>query len=592
MLLLLSIIYIVGIGTGVEASVAYPTKKILIMYSYNQDLPFYADFTAGLKQRLEEERTFNVQFFYEYLDMNASVDETFPQAMATVLRQKYQQSPPDSIVVHGMPGIKFLLKYGLEIFGDIPITAVMTRMPNLENQQLPSNYTIYYPTIDVAKTVQMILDLQPQTENLHVIIGQSSSEQYIRNMLPEQLEAFTKSLTITYLDNVTSAELLARTKEVNGSAAILFIDFAQDSQQNRLIPAQVLRSICTQAQVPVFGSYSTHLVDSAVGGYVLNMQKFGLEIGEKTLAVLQGGHTENRLESVEIAHYMADWNVMQRWNMSDRKLPRDTVLLNQPVSVWKSYTWHIFGVILIIVVQAALITRHIRKRKQAEKELARLDQLHLVGEMAAGIGHEIRNPLTTVRGYLQLLGIKKKLPNPETLQIMISELDRANSIITEFLKLAKNKVIQRSLYSLNDLVENLMPILQAEASLRGHELIYIPTATPAVMIDEKEMHQVVLNLVMNGLDAMTTHGILKIQTSAIQNRVMLSVTDQGPGIPDEVANKIGTPFFTTKSTGTGLGLSICFAIAERHGGRLEFITDSNGTTFNFYLPIPKGRNQL
>ncbi|GBG57661.1 ATPase [Sporomusaceae bacterium FL31] len=581
-------VYLFGIAS-VEASSAYPTKKVLIMYSYNQDLPFYADFTAGLKQRLEEERAVNIQFFYEYLDMNASVNETFSQALATVLRQKYQQSPPDSIVIHGMPGIKFLLKYGLEIFGDIPITAVVTRIPNLGNQQLPSNYTVYYPTIDIAKTVQMIIALQPETENLHVIIGESSSEQLVRSMLPEQLEAFSKRLTITYLDNLTAAELLGRIKEIDGSAAILFIDFAQDSQQNRFIPAHVLRSICTQAQVPVFGSYSTHLADAAVGGYVLNMHQFGLEIGEKILAALRGGHTANSLESVEVAHYMADWKVMQRWNMSERKLPSGTVVINQPASVWTSYTWHIFGIILIIVVQAVLISRHMRKRKQAEKELARLDQLHLVGEMAAGIGHEIRNPLTTVRGYLQLLGIKKKLPNPETLQIMISELDRANSIITEFLKLAKNKVIQRSLYSLNDLVENLMPILQAEASLRGHDLIYISTATPAVMIDEKEVHQVVLNLVMNGLDAMTAHGVLKIQTSTVQNRVMLSITDQGPGIPDEVANKIGTPFFTTKANGTGLGLSICFAIAERHGGRLEFITDPNGTTFNFYLPIPKRR---
>lgn len=585
-------IYVFGSSTAsLAASSAYPTKKVLIMYSYNQDLPFYAEFTAGLKQRMVEERAFNVQFFYEYLDMNAAVDETFMQAMATVLRQKYQQSPPDSIVVHGMPGIKFLIKYGLEIFGDIPITAIVTRIPDLEKLQLPANYTVYYPTIDISKTVQMILDLQPDTENLHVIIGQSSSEQLVRNMLPAQLAAFNNRLTITYLDDLTSSELLDRTNKIDGSAAILFVDFVQDSQQNRFIPAHVLRSICAQAQVPVFGTYSTHLVDSAVGGYVLNMHKFGLEIGEKLLEVLRGNHAAKPLESVEIAHYMADWKVMKHWNMNERKLPDGTVIINQPASVWKSYTWHIFGIILIIVMQTALITRHMRKRKQAEKDLARLDQLHLVGEMAAGIGHEIRNPLTTVRGYLQLLGIKKKLPNPETLQIMISELDRANSIITEFLKLAKNKVIQRSPCSLNDLVENLMPILQAEASLRGHELIYIPTATPAVMIDEKEVHQVVLNLVMNGLDAMKTHGVLKIQTSAVQNLVMLSITDQGPGIPDEVADKIGTPFFTTKENGTGLGLSICFAIAERHGGRLEFITDSNGTTFNFYLPIPKGRNQ-
>lgn len=568
------------------ADAAYPSKTVLILYSYNQELPFYAQFTAGLKQGMQLENQMNVQFHYEYLDLNVSTDERFSQALFTVLQQKYRFIRPDSIIVHGMPGVEFLLNYGRSLFDETPVTVVVTRKPDLEELQLPANYTVYYPPIDTMSTAQMILRLQPETQSLYVVTGVSTSERLIRQELPGQLAFLTEQLNINFLDGLPTRELLNRIQHLpRGHSAILFVDFTQDLQGKRYIPAQFLQALCNNSPVPVFSSYSTHLGNAAVGGYMLDMNLFGRQIGREICALFQGQKPTGQLIPIDIAHYMADWRELQRWNMKSFHLPDDTTVINQPVSIWQEYKSHIFAVLLVILAQTVLIGRHMNKRRQAEKELARLDQLHLVGEMAAGIGHEIRNPLTTVRGYLQLLATKKKLPSDETLQLMISELDRANSIITEFLKLAKNKVIQRSLCSINEVVENLLPMLQAEASLRGHELVYLPADTPDVLIDEKEIRQVILNLAINGLDAMKQHGRLEIRTSVVQQFILLSIQDYGTGIPAEIANKIGTPFFTTKEKGTGLGLSICFAIAERHGGKLDFVSDYSGTTFYFYLPI-------
>jgi PAS domain S-box-containing protein len=220
------------------------------------------------------------------------------------------------------------------------------------------------------------------------------------------------------------------------------------------------------------------------------------------------------------------------------------------------------------------------------REMERLDRLSLVGEMAAGIGHEVRNPMTTVRGYLQMFSQKSAFADyRDTLGVMINELDRANEIISEFLSLAKNKMMQLELVSLNSVVESLYPLLQADAFCRGNDLELALQDIPQVTADEKEIRQCLLNLVRNGLDAMPSGGKILIQTSAEDEAIRLSVTDTGPGIPPEILAKLGTPFLTTKENGTGLGLPVCFSIAERHHAALEVDTGIKGTTFSLVFPL-------
>lgn len=218
--------------------------------------------------------------------------------------------------------------------------------------------------------------------------------------------------------------------------------------------------------------------------------------------------------------------------------------------------------------------------KRVEKEMARLDRLDIIGQMAASIGHEVRNPMTTVRGFLQLFGRKGGfLDYREEFSLMISELDRANEIITEFLSLAKNKAICLNKTCLNRLVKAVYPLLKADALEQGHDLELELGEIKDVLLDEKEIRQLILNLVKNGFEAMHLRGHVKIRTYEEGNCIKLAVHDNGSGIPDEVQKQLGTPFITTKDKGTGLGLPVCYRIAERHHARLEFETSPSGTTF-------------
>jgi len=223
----------------------------------------------------------------------------------------------------------------------------------------------------------------------------------------------------------------------------------------------------------------------------------------------------------------------------------------------------------------------ISQRRMFKREMARLDRLNLVGQMAVGIGHEIRNPLTTVRGFLQLLGDKEEFQQfMDYFELMIEELDRANSIITEFLSLAKNKIVDLRPLCLDFVIGKLFPLLQADARVRDKDIIMELEATEVLLLDEEEIRQLILNLARNGLEAMSAGGKLTIRTFMDCEEAVLVVEDQGSGISNEDLEKIGTPFFTTKENGTGLGLATCYSISARHNAAIQIETGPSGTTFS------------
>ncbi|AIF54107.1 multi-sensor signal transduction histidine kinase [Pelosinus sp. UFO1] len=222
----------------------------------------------------------------------------------------------------------------------------------------------------------------------------------------------------------------------------------------------------------------------------------------------------------------------------------------------------------------------ITETKRMEEELTRLETLNTVGEMAAGISHEVRNPMTTVRGYLQLFLRKEDFGNYyRQIQTMIDELDRANSIITEFLSLAKDKVSEIKSDSLNEIIHVLSPLLQADAFRMGHEIQFKTSNIPDIPMDKNEIRQLILNLTRNGFEAMTSCGKIMIQTYLEGENVVLTIQDTGTGIPEEVLRKLGTPFVTTKENGTGIGLSVCYRIAQRHNAKITANSSPEGTTF-------------
>jgi len=229
----------------------------------------------------------------------------------------------------------------------------------------------------------------------------------------------------------------------------------------------------------------------------------------------------------------------------------------------------------------AVISEDVTKCITLQKEITRMDRLDLIGNMAAGLAHEIRNPLTVVKGYLQYF--TKKLPNSlhDQLDLVLSELARIETIITDFLAIAKNKPIEPQKQDLNAIINSIAPLVLSDALKRGMNLEFkLSKEIPELILSEKEIKQLLLNLAMNGLNAMEQHGTLTIETKYQSNAVFLYIDDTGCGIAKDLQTKIFDPFFTTRDEGTGLGLSVCASIVEGHNGTIEVHSEEGkGTRF-------------
>jgi len=239
------------------------------------------------------------------------------------------------------------------------------------------------------------------------------------------------------------------------------------------------------------------------------------------------------------------------------------------------------------IIGVVMVFRDITETKRLEENMARLDKLNVVGQMAAGIAHEIRNPMTVVNGFLQLLSINSEFKGyTEYFETMINELERANNIISGFLSMAKDKVLEAEEENLNRIIGSISPLVQAEAIMVNKYVKLELGEIPNLMLIENDIRQLILNLVRNGLDASTEGDGVTIRTLATDGKVVLAVQDQGKGIGKELLEKLGTPFLTTKENGTGLGLFISYTIAEKNNASIEIDTGINGTTFSVLFKAP------
>lgn len=233
------------------------------------------------------------------------------------------------------------------------------------------------------------------------------------------------------------------------------------------------------------------------------------------------------------------------------------------------------------------IVRDISTRKTLEQDLSRLDRLNAVGQMAASVAHEIRNPMTTVRGYLQFFANKQEFSNYKAqFGLLIEELDRTNLIIKEYLSLSQHKIVDFQRSHLNAIIESLYPLIKADANAANKDIVLNLDIIRELYLDEKEIRQLILNLIRNGLEAMPNGGIITISTYYKDNEVTLAIKDEGQGIPIHILENIGKPFFSTKENGTGLGLAICYRIADRHQAKITVNSDSHGTTFYIKFKPP------
>ncbi|WP_027716186.1 nitrogen regulation protein NR(II) [Desulfuromonas sp. TF] len=227
---------------------------------------------------------------------------------------------------------------------------------------------------------------------------------------------------------------------------------------------------------------------------------------------------------------------------------------------------------------------------EIEEQLRRADRLAALGELSAGMAHEIRNPLGSIRGTAEILreGIDPADRRHEFAGILIKEVDRLNRVVQDFLDFARPAPVERGRVDINEALRELLVLTRQQTVKSGVRVELLPGDLPKVPGDREQLKQACLNLLLNALQAMPAGGLLTIATTPLDGEVQVRFADTGQGIPPESLEKIFNPFFTTRQEGTGLGLAITHRIVQGHGGRIEVASRiGEGTTFTMVLPVEK-----
>lgn len=244
------------------------------------------------------------------------------------------------------------------------------------------------------------------------------------------------------------------------------------------------------------------------------------------------------------------------------------------------------------VMGAVVIIRDLREIKELQEKVRRAERLASLGRLAAGIAHEIRNPLSSIRGFAQYFQGKFE---PETKDVkyakaMVDEIDRLNRIIEALLDFARPAEPKLSPYSIEDVINHALGLVQADMDVKEVRLTRnFQSGIPEVMIDRDQMIQAILNILLNAVEALDKDGEITVSASTEGDNLKITISDTGSGIREEDLSKVFDPFFSTKKSGTGLGLAIVHKIVENHGGEIRVNSIvGQGATFTILLPLRKG----
>ncbi|OCA87724.1 hypothetical protein A8F94_07680 [Bacillus sp. FJAT-27225] len=234
------------------------------------------------------------------------------------------------------------------------------------------------------------------------------------------------------------------------------------------------------------------------------------------------------------------------------------------------------------------ISHDITSRKKTEEMLMRTEKLSVIGELAAGVAHEIRNPLTSLRGFARLLKENHTTNRDMYLDIIMDEIERINHIVNDFMVLAKPYVVEFKKKELLPIIKHVVSLLESECHLNNIQIQLVTNGDMSgvtVFCDEHQLKQVFLNLIKNGMEAMPKGGNIVVLLSTDKENVYIDIKDNGLGMSEQMLNRLGEPFYSTKEQGTGLGLMVSFTIIHNHKGTIKATSElDKGTTFRIQMP--------
>lgn len=581
-------------------------KTILAFHWYAKDAPANVAFEGYLQAVLSREARQPVEYYPEYIESNRFPGEAHARILRDYLRQKYADRTIDVVLAVGPVPIEFVLTYRNDLFPDTPIVFYTGASVDVDLASQP-NVTGVLNADSYARTMDLALRLQPDTTQAFVISGTPEREGVLEQEARRQLAKYEGRVGLTYLTDLPLDQLIATVKALPARSVVIYSRQSQDEPGRVLSPNDFLTLISRASPVPVYDPWRSHLGYGMVGGEVDNMQA-GVETAAAMMLQITAGTPPAEIPLAPLPKVpMFDARQLARWNIDRARLPPGSIVLFEEPTVWARYWLHITVTLLVLIVQAVLIGALLlqRSRRQAAEagleqtrhELARVARVTTLAEFAGSIAHELAQPLTAILANAQagLRWVKGPSAKDDDLRATLADIADAarlaNEVMVRNRRLFQHHAVQKQPLNINTVVDDVVALarVRLEQSSIALDLTLAP-GLPAVLADRVGIQQVLLNLVLNSVEAMEQvdprSRRLEIGTVSWDGHVRVTVRDTGVGLAGVDVDRLFTAFYTTKPAGTGIGLSISRSIVEAHEGEFAVVpTDGPGATFAFTLPL-------
>src|SRR5258706_11556425 len=586
-------------------------KKILFLHSFGPNFQPWVTWRREIGRELNRQSPWPLDIQEQSLVTARGGDDPSEAKFGEYLGVLYAQRPPDLIVALGAPTARFVQRHRADLFPTTPmlLAAIEVRRGD------PTHFSQPKRVVGVRKEYvvlfESILRLLPEAKVIAMIAGNSPNEQFWAGEQQRILgPLLANRVELIFYNQRPFDAILKEVASLPPHSAIFYEQLAVDGAGVVYGDKEPLKRIYEVANAPIFSLDESYFNGEVVGGPMWSPTEGARPTAAVAVQML-GGEKAGGIEvpPIEFSAPKYDWRQLQRWNISASRLPPGSKVLFREPTAWERYSWQIALIVAVIILQAVLISALLnahRWRRLAEvqsrkrmAELAHVNRFSTAGELTASIAHEINQPLGSILINAETAAAILQSSSPDIAELrdivkdILQDDRRVAEVIRRMRSLLKKAPFELKSLDLNDVARETVEFLSTLAVARKFELVSVitPDALP-ILGDRIQLQQVILNLVVNAIDAMadmaSENRTISIRTSRVEKFAELSVSDRGPGIPEDKLKKVFEPFFTSKAEGMGMGLSIARTIVEAHHGLISAKNrDHGGASFRIRLPLCK-----
>lgn len=379
-----------------------PTKRVLVIASYDLNRPAVNVFMQAMRSTITAGSKERVEFFYEFQENTRIPTDKYEAAMVSYMKRKYEGEKFDLAITLGAPAVKILLNHEAEIFTGTPKIFYFHDETEETVRSLWPRATGVWAHLDISKTVDLALELQPETNRVVVVSGSSAQDRFLRDQAQTELRRFQGRLEVTYVNDLSMAELKNRLASLPPNTVILYLSFFLDSAGNSYSGPEALSLFAPTANAPTYGISETYMGAGIVGGSLINFEALGHRTGETALRVLAGEQVSNIPPESVPNFQIFDWRQLKRWAIDQRRVPAAGTVRFKTPTFWELYKWYVLALIAVLIIESSLIAWLLLMRRRRRQAEATAEKAHrrlegLISDIPGIVWETLVDPVTRQR---------------------------------------------------------------------------------------------------------------------------------------------------------------------------------------------------